>query len=401
MIACKSKIFMHPDSGASMLEVLLAMAIVAMATPFLYSQISDTNNTLRDIATANKIIELRGSVMNFVRLNQDAWPDTAQIRLSDEELDEISKLPTAGFVDKYLVNGATVTDVYLAFDLNNSDLRVSQIARHIGVDAAVVGNDGIAYGRMFAVAAPDFKPGDLIYRISRDLDGEDKSKYLHRTETGEENLNTMMRDLNMNRNRVYDAGGLDAASAEIKILSAPFLETPYLVAQTLYFSSGANLDGDTSTFESMRVTGDISGFRNIYADTMNGSGYTTNGRIITDRADVLYSVNVGNNLTLKSDSVRTISGFTGINAHTVLTSYISTQEIIFYENFGLTVSGELLMSTTAPIRIGDWIFPSYTPPRFSTLQLQRATLPPPANAKEFGIIMSPDWQSAMPVEIQQ
>ena len=401
MIACKSKIFMHPDSGASMLEVLLAMAIVAMATPFLYSQISDTNNTLRDIATANKIIELRGSVMNFVRLNQDAWPDTAQIRLSDEELDEISTLPTAGFVDKYLVNGATVTDVYLAFDLNNSDLRVSQIARHIGVDAAVVGNDGIAYGRMFAVAAPDFKPGDLIYRISRDLDGEDKSKYLHRTETGEENLNTMMRDLNMNRNRVYDAGGLDAASAEIKNLSAPFLETPYLVAQTLYFSSGANLDGDTSTFESMRVTGDISGFRNIYADTMNGSGYTTNGRIITDRADVLYSVNVGNNLTLKSDSVRTISGFTGINAHTVLTSYISTQEIIFYENFGLTVSGELLMSTTAPIRIGDWIFPSYTPPRFNTLKLQRATLPPPANAKEFGIIMSPDWQSAMPVEIQQ
>ena len=226
MVACKTKFFMHSESGASMLEVLLALAIVAMAAPFLYSQISDTNNTLRDIATANKIIELRGPVMNFVRLNQDAWPDVAQIRLSDEELDEISDMPTSGFIDKYTVNGATITDVYLAFDLNDTDLRVAQIARHIGVDAAVVGNDGIAYGRMFAVAAPDFKPGDLIYRISRDADGEDKSKYLHRTEMGEENLNTMMRDLDMNNNRVYDVGGINATSAEIRNMSAPFIETP-------------------------------------------------------------------------------------------------------------------------------------------------------------------------------
>ena len=401
MVACKTKFFMHSESGASMLEVLLALAIVAMAAPFLYSQISDTNNTLRDIATANKIIELRGPVMNFVRLNQDAWPDVAQIRLSDEELDEISDMPTSGFIDKYTVNGATITDVYLAFDLNDTDLRVAQIARHIGVDAAVVGNDGIAYGRMFAVAAPDFKPGDLIYRISRDADGEDKSKYLHRTEMGEENLNTMMRDLDMNNNRVYDVGGINATSAEIRNMSAPFIETPYLAAQTLYFSSGANLDGEAAAFEKMRVTGDVSGFRNIHADTMNGRGYSTSGRIIADRADVLYSVNVGNNLTLKTDSTRTISGFTGINAHTVLTSYISTEEIIFYENFGLTVSGELLMSSEIPIRIGNWTFPSYTPPRFSELNLQRADVPPSVDAGEFGVIMSADWQNAMPVEIQQ
>ena len=37
MVACKTKFFMHSESGASMLEVLLALAIVAMAAPFLYS----------------------------------------------------------------------------------------------------------------------------------------------------------------------------------------------------------------------------------------------------------------------------------------------------------------------------------------------------------------------------
>lgn len=48
MTVCRTKIFADTDRGASMLEVLLAMAIVAMATPFLYSQIADTNDTLRD-----------------------------------------------------------------------------------------------------------------------------------------------------------------------------------------------------------------------------------------------------------------------------------------------------------------------------------------------------------------
>ena len=58
------------ERGASMMEVLLAMAIVALAAPFLYSQLADTTNTLRDMKTANEIIDLRDDVLNFVRLNQ-------------------------------------------------------------------------------------------------------------------------------------------------------------------------------------------------------------------------------------------------------------------------------------------------------------------------------------------
>lgn len=400
MTVSKKKIFYNSERGASMLEVLLAMAIVAMTTPFLYSQISDTNDTLRDMATANKIISLRDPVLNFVRLNQNDWPEVAQIKLSEEELDEISDKPVAGFIDKYAVNGATVTDVYLAFDMEGTDLRTSQIARHIGNDAAVVGNDGIAYGRTWAVAAPDFKPGNLIYKISRDLEGEDKTKYLHRTETGEDNLNMMMRDLNMNKNRVYDVGGVNGKSAKINSASVQFVETDSLVANTLYFSNGANLDGDKAIFDSLRVTGDISGFRNIYADTLNSKSYTTSGRIITDRATVVNSVNVGNTLTLKSDSSRTISGFTGITAHSVTTSYVSTEEIIFYDNFGLTISGELLYSTTAPLKIGNWTFPSLTPPKFTELNLSRGSVPAMPNSKEFSVILSDDWQAAMPKEMQ-
>ena len=300
MAVCKEVFLFDNNRGASMLEVLLAMAIVAMAMPVVYSQMNKVNESLRDMLDARKIIDSRDDVLNFVRLNQGSWPDVAQIRLADEELDAISELPKAGFIDKYFVNGATVTDVYLAFDLGKTKIRTNRIAKNIGTDAAVVGIDGIAYGDSWAVAAPDFKEGDLIYRISKNIIGEDKSKFLHRTEMGEENLNTMLRDLNMAGNKILDVGGIDAKSARINNVSTSFIEVGSLLSDNIYFSSGANLYADNAAFGALRVTGDITGFRNIYVDTLNGKNYTPNGRIIADRATIYNSINIANN------SVRTL-----------------------------------------------------------------------------------------------
>lgn len=382
--------------GASIMEVLLAMAVVAITAPFVYNQISNINNSIRDMATSRAIIDMRDTAMNFVRLYQDSWPEIAQIKLADNELDEISELPTAGFIDKYSVNGASVTDVYLAFDLEKNNLRTAQIANYIGPDAAIVGDDGIAYGTTWAVAAPDFKAGNLIYRISRNFTGEDKSKYLHRGTSGEDDLNMMQRDLNMGGYNVYDVGTVMAESAKIKNTTANFIESASVMADTVYFSSGANMDGGNSYVGSMRVTGDITGFRNITADNLNGAKYTTHGRIISDRATVTNSVNVANDFILKSDSSRTIGGFTAITANSLTTSYVSAEEMIFYDNFGLTISGELLVSTTSPVKIGSWVFPSTTPPKFIQLSLSRAQMPPAPNKDEFGVIMGSGWQSVPP-----
>lgn len=396
MVACNHSFFSDQESGASMMEVLLALAIVALAAPFVYKQIANTNQTIYDISRANGIIKLREPVLNFVRMNQDRWPDVAQIKLSDEELDSISELPSSAFIDKYSVRGATVTDVYLAFDLGETNLRSAQIAHHIGIDAAVVGADGVAYGASWAVAAPDFKPGNLIYRVSRDFAGVDKSKFLHRGSSGEDDLNVMFRDLNMGGFNALDVGTVTASSAKIKNASATFVDIADAVAQNVYFSSGANMDGGRVSIGALRVTGDISGFRNIYADTMNGRGFTTSGRVITDRATVTNSVNVARDFVLKSDTTRTVSGFSGITANSVAAPYITTEEIIFYENFGLTISGELLMSTNAPLKIGSWAFPSTTPPRFSVLDLSRATIPDAPSKNEFGPLLLSGWQSIPP-----
>lgn len=390
------RIFNDETCGAGMLDVLMSMAVVAIAAPFVYSQISRTGQDIADMAAARDIVAHRDVVLNFVRMNQDKWPDIAQIKLSDDELDAISEKPSAGFIDKYLIRGATVTDVYLAFDGSENDLRANRIARHIGADAAVVGSDSVAYGTAWAVSAPDFKTGDIIYRISRDFSGEDKSKYLHRGTSGEDNLNVMERDLNMAGYNVYNIGVASAESVKMKNAAASFVTSDDVSATNVFFSDGANMDAARVSVGSMRVTGDITGFRNIAAENMNGRAFGTRGRIITDRATVTGSVNVANDFIVKSDSLRTIGGFTGIVANSVKTPFLGADEIVFLENFGLTVSGELLMSTTPPLKIGNWTFPSTTPPRFAYLTLARAELPTAPDKNEFGPLMQSGWQSFMP-----
>lgn len=395
-MSSRDGIFTDETRGAGMLDVLMFMAVVAIAAPFVYSQISRTGQDVADMAAARDIVAMRDEVLNFIRMNQDKWPDIAQIKLSDEELAAISEKPSAGFIDKYQIRGATVTDVYLAFGNAENDLRANRIARHIGADAAVVGGDGIAYGGTWAVSAPDFNQGDIIYRISRDFAGEDKSKYLHRGTSGEDNLNVMERDLNMAGFNVYNIGTASAESVDMKNATASFVASNDVSATNVFFSDGANMDAARVSVGNMRVTGDITGFRNIAAENMNGRAFGTRGRIITDRATVTGSVKVANDFIVKSDSLRTISGFTGIVVNSVKTPFLGADEIVFLENFGLTISGELLVSTTPPLKIGSWTFPSTTPPRFSYLTLVRAQLPAAPSKNEFGPLMQSGWQAFMP-----
>ena len=400
VIVNKTRIFADANPrdmrGASMLEVLLALGVVTFLAPFVYKQITDTTHDIQDISAARTIFAGREAALNFVRMNQDRWPDYAQIKLAPDELAAISDAASAGFIDKYMVRGAAVTDVYLGFAGGDSDLRTSKIVRQIGTAAAMVGDDGVAYGDTWAVAAPDFQPGDLVYRISRDFSGEDKSKYLHRGTSGEDDLNVMMRDLDMGQFNVYDISTVRAQSAKVVDASTVFVTAEDMAASNVFFVAGANMDGNATSVGSMRVTGDVTGFRTITADRLNGEKFTTTGRIITDRASVNNSINVGRDLILKSDSLRTISGFDGISVNGVHTPFLSAQEMIFYDNFGLTVSGELLYSTNPPLKIGSWTFPSTTPPSFKEFNLSRATIPAAPVRGEFDALMSSSWKDIQP-----
>ena len=398
MIVNKWRIFsglnmVRAQRGGGLVEVLLAMVIIAVAAPFTYSMIADTTHMIHDMAVANDILSLRDGVLNFVRINQDLWPDVVQIKMSDEELAKFSDSISSGFIDKYTYKSGTVIDVYLAFDLQTNARRAARIAANVGSNAAIVGTDGIAYGDTWAVTAPDYKFGTLVYKISRNLTDFDTSRFLHRGSSGEENLNAMERDLNMGGNDIYNVGEIDARSVRVRNLNATFVKAETIDARNVYFSSGANMNGDNVKINTLRVSGDISGFRNIETQKLNSSNFTVNGRIIADRATINETLNVGRNLNIKSTSLKTISGFTGMTVGSVYAPYISTSEITFYDNFGLTVSGELLMSSNAPIKIGSWVFPSKDAPSFNALNLARAPIPQIPNKDEFKEIMESGWQT--------
>lgn len=395
MIVSKSHFYnTNTQRGASVLEVVLAITVVLAVSPFVYTQTIKMANDVRDIANANKIVSLRDGVINYIRINQGQWPDTAEIKMSEEDIEKIAPSAHSGFIDKYSVNGATITDVYLAFDINDSGFRSANVAKYIGDDAAIVREDGIAYSQNWAVSAPDnFMVGDLIYKISRDFSTSDKSKFLHRGTMGEDKLNQMQRDLHMNSFNMYNVSNIDAVSVKIFDVDAVFIESDMVDSENVYFTSGANLDSQNITFGSMRVTGDASGLNSIVANKLNGDKYTTTGRVIADRAVVGNSVNVANNLVLKSTSANTISGFNGISTNKLLTPYLSATDLVFYENFGITVSGELLMTSNAPLRIGNWLFPTNVPPSFSKFILTRASIPPVPDKDEFKKITSKNWQT--------
>ena len=397
MIVCKNyfnRMIDNSQRGATMVEAVLAIAVVIAVSPFMYNQIVEMSRDSQDIAVANEIVKLRDSVINYIRVNQNQWPDNTEIKLSDDEIKNISPIAHSVYIDKYKVNGASITDVYLAINTNQSDFRTANIAKQIGEDAAVVRDDGIAYSQSWAVSAPDdFYVGDLIYRVSYDFEGADKSRFLHRGTMGEDNLNQMQRNLHMNNFNIFNAYDIDAVSAKIVDVDAVFLESDVVDANNVYFSSGANIGSENITFSSMRVTGDTNGFRTIKADVLNSDKYTTNGRLIVERATIGNSVNVAGNLILKSPNTRTISGFGGISVNKLLTPYLTATDLVFFENFGITVSGELLLAGIAPLKIGSWSFPSTTPPSFSKLILTRASIPSNPDMDEFDKITSQNWHT--------
>ena len=197
----------------------------------------------------------------------------------------------------------------------------------------------------------------------------------------------------MNNFNMFNVSNIDGLSAKIFDVDAVFLDADVVDTNSLYFSSGANLNSANVAVGSMRVTGDTNGFKMISADKLNGSKYTTNGRLVVDRATIGNTINVAGNLILKSSSAKTISGFGGISMTKLLTPYISATDMVFFENFGITVSGELLLSGVAPLKIGNWVFPSTTPPSFSKFILTRATLPSVPDASEFKGLTTKDWQN--------
>ncbi len=404
------KYFRNSESGNTLLESLLAIAVVAIISPFIYMQVRDTSREISDLVTAKKILEYKSPIMNFARMNYDKWGDNTQIILSPEDIKTIAPdtntiTPYAGFVDKYKVTNTQHLDIYLAFRIENS-LRSAKLAKNIGSDAGSVTQDGIAYNTFgtWGVVAKEFKTGDLVYKITADFIENDSNKFLHKTGNEKNELNKMHRDLYFSGNSIFDIAKISAKTVQAFNLSAGFVTSKIITADTAYFPNGANIQADKSKFNTIKTIGDITGFRNINTSSVSGvtmlGNWSSGAQIIADRADISGKINVSGDMSVKSASSVTLSDFINISTHSIYTSYANIDSIYFTSGYGLTISSELLSSTKDyPLKIGSWTFPSTSSPTFNAIALTRfgnsilnETLQIPSN--QFSKITKSGWKGA-------
>ncbi len=257
----KNILFVNKNSqrGASVLEVIFAIGLVVAVTPFIYNQISEMTHVIHDVSVANKITSTRDAVMNFMRVNQPDFTEESN-EIPADTLNGIAPEAVKGMVYQISVGNSTIKNLetYLLFNIDDSKYRASSIAKYIGGDAAVVGDDNRAYAKDWAVQLPDswsdvLESGGnhLVYRITRDFGGDDKTLYLHRSNLGEgDHLNRMERDLLMNNYDMVNVGNFKVNNLSMNTVNSNRIKaTDVIQASNIQFTKGANINGGTLGFE--------------------------------------------------------------------------------------------------------------------------------------------------------
>lgn len=400
--------------GAGLLETLLAIAVVGAVLPFAYNSAIEMSHNIADTTEANRVLAWHDPVMAYVRKNQSDWPSTAQIEFDEEEVvvmgtgDNRLLYPYAGFIEKRDGSGGSVINAYLAFrPVGITETRVANIAKNLGSDAAVASAGGNASSSAgWSIYSELFTDGDLIFRISDILGDDDAYKYLHRTYLDDAELNTMRRDLNMAKHSIFDIGKITAQTLNATNSNLWFIETPHIQTSEIYFPEGASIDASKAIFGSINVNGDVNGLRKITAGKLKGSGvlagaqWSSRGDVVADSVNVNGPVNVQRDMVVRAETARSISGFAGVRANSVATPYIFADQMFFASGYGITISSELLYSTSGvPIKLGSWGFPSSSSPKFSTLTLYKSSgkelgevLGVP-NTKDVAQIMKSGWKN--------
>lgn len=373
--------------GSGLTETLLAIAIVGAIMPFAYKSAIDMSNNIADNAEAIQVAAWHDPVMVWVRKNQADWPSVNQIEFGKERLKEIGNVnhrlmqPYAGFIDKRTNNGGTMINAYIVFrPIDIKELRVANIAKGLGNDAAIVADGGEAVSQSgWSISSKQFSSGDLVYKISDILGDDDTYKYLHRTYLDDEELNTMYRDLDMVKNNILGVGNITAKTLNATNGNIWFADTPSIITAEVHFPEGASVDASKASFNSITVNGDVSGLRKITTAQFKGSdnkdiaSWSMRGDAVIDYANINGSIHVQNDMIVRAESARTITGFAGVRAASVATPYLYADQLIFASGFGITISSELMYSNIGtPIKLGGWNFPSSTSPTFSTITLTQA-----------------------------
>ena len=244
------KFLKNSQRGASALEVIFAMGLVVAVTPFIYNQVSEMTHVVHDVSVANQITGTRDAVLNFMRTNQTEFQNESN-EISDTSLAAIAPGAVKGMVYQIGVENSTIKNLetYLLFNVDDTKYRASSIAKYIGGDAAVVGDDNRAYAKDWAVQLPESwadvlnsSDNHLVYRIARDFGGDDKTLYLHRGDLGD-HLNQMQRVLHMAGFDLVNVADFYAVALNMNSVNAPFVKADdSITAAEVQFTKGATIN---------------------------------------------------------------------------------------------------------------------------------------------------------------
>lgn len=284
------------EQGTSLLEVILSITLVLLLVPFMYGQIADMNDTVKNIIMANKIVKMHDGVKNYILLHSAEYENGENVSLDADVLTEIAPGAVNGFVRK--VSGNVVSlEAFLEFNIDNSKYKAADMAKYIGDDAAVVQADNTAYSEYWAVSLsePDsFSPGNLVYRISYTFSAGDEANYLHKMDYNNLGLNVMQRNLKMNNNELKNITSLTtrflrATDGQIDFFATGCKKVDVETTNAV-FEQRMNLNADATFHNLLGVVGqrfDICGFENADLGKLkapehaiNASGtVTVNGKI--------------------------------------------------------------------------------------------------------------------------
>ncbi len=424
MLERLKKDFSKTERGASMFEVILAMAIVGMIAPFAYQKIFETTRDLSDIGIARYIQGYEEPILNYIRVKQVSWPATVQKVIPSESFYEELKPFGAdpenqrfkNFIDgkSVLINKSTtgrgnmVVNAYMIVDMDKSInmFRAHHIASVLGMAGGAVEADGNIYSILGSWSITDWKGEDNVvaYRIDATNKLVQNNQYLHRLKLGSRTaLNSMETTLYLGEglkkhdlNNVRDLFGniLNVGTN----ISSYFINAEELKANEGFFFQGAKIipindqsSDQKTSMQSMRVTEEIMGAKEIQVPKFFGGlsnqevgdlenqNYHQQGKIVANRTAVSKELWVGELLEAKSDSTRTLSFFNKIVARTMSVPYVKTTTLTFAGDFGLAISNEILREGEyTPIKFGYWSYSlnpaqnNYkgpTPPSFAKLTL--------------------------------
>lgn len=366
----------NSQRGASVLEVIFAIGLVVAVTPFIYNQVTEMTHVVHDVTVANQIMSTRDAVLNFMRTNQPNFVDNSN-EISDEMLATIAPGAVKGMVYQTSFENSTNKNLetYLLFNIGDTKYRVSNIAKYIGVDAAAVGDDNWAYSRDWAVQLPESWSDELsssdnylVYRITRDFGGDDKTLYLHRGDLGD-NLNQMHRALHMAGFDLVNVSDIVTETLNIRMVNSPFVKASTVItAAEIQFTRGAIMNN--GTFNLDNLTGVTAFGFNSGVDAKQLCGMSVNERCNLGFFDISTPSIVINSDGLKANGTAEvyIKGFDtngdlraqNLNVDTI--SLMNRDLILFVSNEGDSDA----MKEFFVLKLGDWTY---------TRRVQADTLP--------------------------